>query len=42
MVEQEMVIDIFVHNRRKIYCSINMFPLGSLDETNLAGYTSEV
>jgi hypothetical protein len=42
MVEKEMVIDIFVHNIRRVYCNNNMFPLGSLGETNLARYTSEV
>jgi hypothetical protein len=42
MVEKETIINIFVHSRRKIYCSSNMLHSSSLDEEDLAGYTSGI
>jgi len=38
MVEQETVISIVVHKRRRIYCSSNMLHPSSLDEADFVGY----
>jgi hypothetical protein len=38
MVDQETIINIFVHNRSIIYCDRNLLHSGSLDEVNLEGY----
>jgi hypothetical protein len=42
MVKKEIIISIFVYNRRKIHCNNNMFYSGTLYEANFARYTSKV